>query len=255
MNKILFLAGLTLSLGLTACNDNESNSSRTPLEVRITDSPGSYDAIYLNIDKIEILTSGGRSTLDVESNPFDILEYTMGKDTVIASESVASGRIQEIRLILEDEGNSIVVDGIEHPLTTPSGQSSGVKLKIQDELKPNVAYTLLLDFDAAQSIVETGNGKYILKPVIRAIPNAVSGSITGLVLPAEANPKVYAIEGTDTIGAVTDIAGKFWIPGVPAGTFKIVITPESPYLEKIIEGVAVETGSVKDIGTITLTQE
>src|SRR5690606_4145691 len=112
-----------------------------------------------------------------------------------------------------------------------------------------------LDFDAAQSIVETGNGKYILKPVIRAIPNAVSGSITGLVLPAEANPKVYAIDGTDTIVAVTDIAGKFWISGVPAGTFKIVITPESPYLEKIIEGVAVETGSVKDIGTITLTQE
>lgn len=255
MNKLLFLACLTLGLGLTACNDNEKSSSRTPLEVKITDSPGSYDAIYLNIDKIEILTTGGRSTLDVEDNPFDILEYTMGRDTVIASESVASGRIQEIRLILEDEGNFIVVDGVEHPLTTPSGQSSGVKLKIQDELIPNVAYTLLLDFDAARSIVKTGNGKYILKPVIRAIPNAVSGSITGLVVPADSNPMVYAIEGTDTIGAVTDVMGKFWIPGVPAGIFKVVVEPVSPYLKKEIENVSVETGSVSDLGTITLTQE
>lgn len=52
-----------------------------------------------------------------------------------------------------------------------------------DSILLNVAYTLMLDFDAAQSIVLTGNGKYLLKPVIRAIPQSVSGAITGIVSP------------------------------------------------------------------------
>lgn len=256
MNRVLFFAASVLGMGLAACTENGQNSEgRTPMTIKMTDAPGAYDAIFLNIDHIEVLTTGGRATFDVGDMPFDILRYAMGRDTVIASETIASGELQEIRLVLEDGGNTIVVDGVSHPLATPSGQRSGVKLKIHDVLAPNVAYTLLLDFDAAQSIVKTGNGKYLLKPVIRAVPNAVSGSITGTVIPAAADPLVFAIAGTDTLGAVTDVTGKFWIPGVPAGTYQLVVKPVDPYLEEVIEGVAVETGSVRDLGVITLSAE
>src|SRR5690606_30464787 len=126
--------------------------------------------------------------------------FRMGKDTLIASQDIPSGTIQEVRFILNDTGNSVVIDGTSYPLTTPSGQTSDVKLKIHDNLEAGVAYTMTLDFDAAKSIVQTGNGKYILKPVIRAIPNAVSGVITGAISPASSNPKIYAIAGTDTLG-------------------------------------------------------
>ncbi|MFA5245636.1 MAG: carboxypeptidase-like regulatory domain-containing protein, partial [Pedobacter sp.] len=91
-------------------------------------------------------------------------------------------------------------------------------------------------------------------PVIRAIPNAVSGAITGVVSPAASSPKIYAITGTDTLGTITDATGKFWFPGVAAGTYKVEIEPVSPYLKKTIENVAVVQGSVKDLGTITVTQ-
>lgn len=242
-----------LGLGLSACNKNH-NGGMTKLNVKMTDGPGAYDAIFLSVKEIQVLSSEGQSTLAVGSNPFNILNFRMGKDTLIAAQDIPSGRIQEVRLVLNDTGNIVVINGISYPLTTPSGQTSGVKLKIQDNLEPGVAYTLLLDFDAAKSIVQTGNGKYILKPVIRAIPNAVSGSITGIISPAASSPKIYAITGTDTLGTISDASGKFWFPGVSAGTYKVVIQPVSPYLNKTIDNVTVVQGSVKDLGTITIVQ-
>lgn len=254
MKRLLIIAMLGLGIGLTACNKNESGSNMTKMNIKLTDAPAAYDAIFLSVKEIQVLTSGGRSTLEVGSNPFNILNFRMGKDTLIASKDIPAGTIQEVRLVLNDTGNSVVVNGSSFALTTPSGQSSGVKLKVQETIQEGVAYTLLLDFDAAKSIVMAGSGKYLLKPVIRAIPNAVSGAITGVVSPAASSPKIYAITGTDTLGTITDATGKFWFPGVAAGTYKVEIEPVSPYLKKTIENVAVVQGSVKDLGTITVTQ-
>ncbi|PRD52592.1 DUF4382 domain-containing protein [Sphingobacterium gobiense] len=254
MRTVLFTSIATLAL-LSACeSDDDGKAGTTPISVKITDAPGRYDAVLLNIDKIEVLTSNGRTTLDVDDNePFDILEFSMGKDTLLANETVASGRLQEVRLILDDEGNEIIVDGQPHPLTTPSGQSSGVKIKVHDDLIPNVAYTLLLDFDVASSIVQQGNGGYSLKPVIRAIPEAVSGVIHGVVLPLEAAPKIYIEIGDERIGAITNAESKFYFPGIEDGTYTIIIEPENDaYGNRTIEGVIVETGIAKDVGTITL---
>lgn len=254
MKKLFIISILSLGIGLTACNKNNDGDGMTKVNVKITDGPGAYDAIFLSVKEIQVLSSGGQSTLTVGPAPFNILNFRMGRDTLIASQDIPSGRIQEIRLVLNDTGNRVLIGGISYPLTTPSGQTSGVKLKVQEDLEAGIAYTLLLDFDAAKSIVQTGNGKYILKPVIRAIPNAVSGSITGMINPAASNPKIYAIAGTDTLGTISDLTGKFWFPGVAAGTYKVEIQPVSPYLNKTIENVAVVQGSVKDMGSITIVQ-
>lgn len=253
MKKLFIISIIGLGLGFTACNKN-TESGMTRVSVKMTDGPGAYDAIFLSVKEIQVLSSEGQSALTVGSAPFNILNFRMGKDTLIASQDIPSGRIQEVRLVLNDTGNRVVINGVSYPLTTPSGQTSGVKLKVQDNLEAGVAYTLLLDFDAAKSIVQTGNGKYILKPVIRAIANAVSGSITGVITPAASSPKIYAIAGTDTLGTVSDATGKFWFPGVAAGTYKVEIQPVSPYQNKTIENVAVVQGSVKDMGTITIVQ-
>ncbi|WP_118195408.1 DUF4382 domain-containing protein [Albibacterium indicum] len=252
MKKILTLFSCIAVLGFTACDNNNETTERTPVTIKMTDAPAPFDAIFLDVEEIQILTSGGRESIDVDGDPFDILLYRMGRDTVIAGGDVPSGTIQEIRLILDDDDNYVVVDGVRHELKTPSGQSSGVKLKVHDELVPNLAYTLLLDFDAAQSIVQTGNGGYLLKPVIRAIPEAVSGAITGTVIPLEANPYIYAIDGTDSVGTIIDSDGRFWLPGLSEGTYKVVLDPADPYAKETIENVHVSTGSVEDLGTVEL---
>ncbi|MGV6946367.1 DUF4382 domain-containing protein [Sphingobacterium kyonggiense] len=255
MKTILSLMLASAAFAFVSCSNDDGMSSqgKTPLTLKMTDAPGYYDQIFLNIDHIEILTSGGKEIIDLDEHPFDILEYRLGKDTVLAHHDVPSGRIQEIRLVLEDDGNEVIIDGVRHPLTTPSGQSSGVKLKVQDDLIPNVAYTLLLDFDASKSIHQTGNGKYMLKPVIRAVPVAVSGTVKGMVSPKDAYPHLLLINGPDTLGTLADEAGQFYFPGVPQGTYKLLVQPTAGnYPEKTVMPIEVTTGTVKDLGTIIL---
>jgi hypothetical protein len=255
MKRKLLLGFVMASLAFTACKKSGDNAgSKTHMSVRMTDAPGAYDAVILSVKEIVVLSAGGESHLAVNGKPINILNFRLGKDTLLAAQDVPAGRLQEVRLVLNDSGNRVVVNGVSHDLKTPSGQTSGVKLKVQDDLKAGIAYTLLLDFDAAKSIVTTGNGKYILKPVIRAIPQEVSGAMVGVVVPAASSPMVYAINGTDTVGTVTDATGKFYFPGLASGTYKIDFVPISPFLVKSIDNVVIANGAVKDVGVVTITQ-
>lgn len=252
MRKIILISVLGLGIGFSACEKTETSSDGyTRTNVRMTDAPGMYDSLLLNVQSIQILTNKGTTTLAVNST-FDILLFRNGVDTLIASQDIPSGKIQEVRLILGATGNRVVVDGQSHILTTPSGQTSGVKLKVHDELIAGVAYTMVLDFDAASSIVKNGNGSYILKPVIRAIPVGVSGAISGQVFPLMSSPKVFAITGTDTLGTITDALGRFYFSGVAAGTYKVMISPLLPYQDTTINNVIVVNGQVNLMGTIEL---
>ena len=249
--KKLLLFSLALSLSLYACKKNDG-AGTTRVTVKMTDAPGAFDAVIVNIKSVVVITDKGETTLSVGGGPIDILRFRMGKDTILADQDIPSGKIQQIRLVLHETGNRVVIGGVSQDLTTPSGQTSGVKLNVHDSLTPGVAYTLRLDFDAAKSIVLTGNGKYILKPVIRTIAAAASGALTGMVSPAAASAKVYAITGVDTVGAIADATGKFYFSGLAAGTYNVDFVPVSPYLSKTVTGVVVTTGAVKDMGTITL---
>ncbi len=44
-------------------------------------------------------------------------------------------------------------------MKTPSAQQSGLKLNVHEEFLQGVAYEYIIDFDAARSIVKTGNGQ------------------------------------------------------------------------------------------------
>jgi hypothetical protein len=255
MKNLLFLSAALLCLGLCSCkkSDSTSNSSSAHVTVNLTDGPGQYDAVILSIKSVVVITSNGEYTLPVGGGPIDILRFRLGKDTLLAAQDIPAGTIQQVRLILNSSGNRVVVNGTSYDLTTPSGQTSGVKLNIHDNLIGGVAYTLRLDFDAAQSIVLTGSGKYLLKPVIRAIATAVSGALTGMVTPIAAYPKVLAINGTDTVGTVTDATGKFYFLGLPAATYTVKFYPLNPYAVKTVSNVTVANGAVQDMGTVTIT--
>jgi len=256
MKNYLLLFAAIFCLAVSACKKEHSASGTgsTHVTVKLTDAPGAYDAVILSIKSVVVVTDKGEQTIAVGGGPINILNFRLGKDTLLAAQDIPAGTIQQIRLVLNDSGNQVVVNGASYNLTTPSGQTSGVKLNVHDQLVAGIDYTLMLDFDAAQSIVLTGNGKYILKPVIRAIPVAASGALTGMVSPAASSPVVYAIMGTDTVGTITDASGKFYFPGLQAGVYNINFVPVSPYLIKTVSNVTVTTGAVQDIGTVTITQ-
>lgn len=248
--------GFTALIGLlTLVFISCSNDKNARLEVHLTDSPGDFEEVNIDIQEVLVNNSDGNSgwqSLEIESGVYNILDLTNGIDTLLGAIELPAGRIQQIRLVLGDE-NSVKIDGVTYPISTPSAQQSGLKLNLNATLTEGITYRILLDFDAARSVVERGNHTYSLKPVIRAIEEATSGAIAGTVTPVDASPAVYAIVGNDTVGtAFADEAGKFMIKGLDAGTYFVSIVPKLGYTTVDKTDVEVAIGSVTDLGIIEI---
>src|SRR5436190_14387468 len=161
LRNFLLLCSVALLL-TTACKKEEATSpaGATPVKIRMTDAPAAYDQVNVDIIGVEFkVNSGTTVNLNVNAGVYNLLDFANGVDTLIASADVPSGELSQVRLIL-GSNNSVVVDGQPHPLATPSAMQSGLKLNVHSTLQPGVLYELLLDFDANQSIVITGNGEY-----------------------------------------------------------------------------------------------
>ncbi len=253
----LFFVGLAILIGCKK-DSNTSASGTTKVEFRMTDAPGNFDKINLSVKEITLISAGKSYKFANKTSIFNILDFRIGSsnpDILVASGEMPSGEISEIRLVLNDSGNTIVVGGVSQELTTPSGQSSGWKVKLTSNpsLVAGVTYSLLLDFDAAKSIVSTGNGKYILKPVVRGITTATSGLISGTVLPLLSHPEVLVIAGTDTVGTIADpLTGKFTVGGLAVGKYSVKFAPVVGYRDSTITNVNVALGQNTSVGAITL---
>lgn len=233
------------------------------LTVYLTDAPADYDAITIEVVGLQIKASSdqgesGWQSLPMSSIPahYNLLDFTNGMDTLLSSIELPAGKVSQLRLILGNN-NTITVNGVTEPLPldVPSGEQSGLKFNIHADLVAGIEYKLWIDFDAAHSIVVTGNGSHTLKPVLRTFTEATSGAIKGVVSPVAANAIVQATNGTDTLSAIPDpVTGEFLIRGVAAGTWTITIDANNGYIDQTINNVAVTIGQVTDVGSITLTQ-
>lgn len=224
---------------LSACNKNDDDTTGSSrMEVRLTDAPGDYAKVLIDIRSVQIHTdagandnSSGWTTLgNINPGVYNLLDFSNGKDTLLAASNLPAGRISQIRLILGDSNHVVLKDNPTKKiwLKTPSGQQSGLKLKIDADLVPDVTYVVLLDFDAAKSIVAKGNGGYNLKPVIRTITQAVAGGIRGNVTPVMAGNEIHVIETVpgsnnkiDTLGGFTDANGNYLIKGLVGGSYTV----------------------------------
>ena len=258
MLKLNFLLNLGLALLITvfsACDDSESGTAR--LVVRLTDAPADYQEVNVDIQEVVVNLSdngddSGWMNLQTNGGVYNLLDLTNGINVVLADDEIPAGKISQIRLVL-GENNTLKMDGQTFDMDTPSGQQSGLKIQLHTILEAGITYDVMLDFDAARSVVETGSGKFNLKPVIRASANPLDGAIMGTILPLEATPVVYAIQGEDTVtSAFTDDNGVFLLQDLEEGTYKVGIDPADGFNEESIEDVGVSVGEITDIGTVQL---
>jgi hypothetical protein len=77
---------------------------------------------------------------------------------------VPQDNLKWLRLVL-GPNNSIKINNVVYPLTIPGGAESGLKINLNK--KVTSSDSLLIDFDAALSIIKTGNNEYKLKPVLK----------------------------------------------------------------------------------------
>jgi Domain of unknown function (DUF4382) len=254
---LLSLLGVISLAILTGCNKSDSDETAV-LQVMLTDAPAEYDQVLIDIQDVQIHRSSDTSdgewiSLDVNSGVYNLLDFRNGMDTLLATIELPAGTISQMRLLL-GEDNRLKIGEEFYELKTPSGQQSGLKFNVNANLVGGFIYKLWIDFDAARSIVEKGNGEYSLKPVIRTFTEAVSGAISGIVSPAESLPNVMAVAGTDTLSTFAGVDGNFMINGVKAGTWTLYFDPADPFVSDTLENVNVENGIVTELDTVFFIQ-
>lgn len=127
-----------------------------------------------NLARVEILT---------QPITFDLLSLTNGLTQALGSADLPAGVYRAVVLDLSDDGAWLIeADGDSHDVIVPSGR---LFVKTHFEVVEGQTTEVLLDFDVAASLHlnQTGNGKYILRPVLHQLPPAPqAGSIAGNVM-------------------------------------------------------------------------
>ena len=287
-NPLIWFMGLLVTMFIAGCGS--SGGGGTPqagvLGVSMTDAPAcGYDEVNVTVSKVRVHQSDSASDnapgwTDITLNPprkINLLNLNDPTKPNFALEtlgeaSLEAGHYTQLRLVLVSTSssnlpaNSVVLstnptNTNEIPLVTPSAVQSGIKLIHQFTVDPGQRVDLLLDFDACKSIVQTGNGTYLLKPVIKVIPFALNGiegfvdaNLLGnnVVVSAQVNGEIVRA----TVPNITNtpaLHGKFFLAHLTEGVnYDVVITADS-HETAVISGVPVPSStSVTVVSTNTL---
>lgn len=291
----LTLVLLVLVLILFACSTGgKSPSGSANVNVRVSDPAtcsgpnGAFSHIYVTITDVQISTSGGNGnsgwidltpSLSQSPQQVDLLGQANNQcflATLGTTIALQPGSYQQIRIMLASD-NTIVANNVcggtancvmistspntAQPLLLSSEAQTGIKIPSgqiaggQFVIAAGETKDLDIDFNACESIVAEGNGKFRLKPVLHAGEiSLTSSSINGIVVdsatsqPISGGATVVALETTDTSGVdrvvmetVTDASGNFSFCPVAAGTYDVVVAGVSgtqvAYAVTVITGV------------------
>jgi len=151
------------------------------LEIRVTDAPtNDVSAINVTVGDIEVHKAGEESDTDgagwltviEESKTFDLLKLR-GVEEILGSNEVDVGHYTQIRMDVIEV--TVTVDGKPQSAELSSGK---LRLVGSFEVERDKTTVLTLDFDADKSLVFTGMGKIIFKPVVKLIVTKVTEAPT-----------------------------------------------------------------------------
>lgn len=276
------------------------------LSVGLTDAPNEdYSAVYVTIDSVQVHLipeaeeeDPGWVEVAAPQRTYNLLDLTDGVVEGLGIGPLQPGNYSQIRLIIgntpDDQPNILchshpfanyvidVDDNEIHELTVPSGPQTGLKIVCagQCNIEPNQTTEVILDFDAAASVVVAGNsGNYNLKPTIKLLSldnfTLVSGTVTDSsdqspVAGALVTAQIFDNAAGDLkdevliqASAITDVNG-FYQVFVRPGDYNLVATafgfsPEAANLAAVAGNTPVQDFSLDSadfenaIGLVTIT--
>jgi uncharacterized protein DUF4382 len=268
LSWVMVLLATVFAAGCGSGGNGGSGSSGAQagtVSVSMTDAPAcGYDQVNVTVSKVRIHQSDTADDntpgwTDITLNPArkinlldlnDPTQHNFALET-LGETPLAAGHYTQLRLVLDRNtgqslANSVVLSGIpgEIALDTPSAIQSGIKLIHQFTVDSGQRVDLLLDFDACHSIVKTGNGKYILKPVINVIPTVLNG-INGFVDKTLPNVVVSAQQNGNIVRATVPNTqtGEFFLARLDPGNYDVVITADN-HATAVIATVPVEPAPI-----------
>lgn len=256
MKRMLLLMLLgCVGFTMQACKKNK-DAAQGKMEVRMTDSPGDFVALNVQIMKIEAyMDNSGWVVLNETTKEVNVLDLTNGAEVTISSATnVQPGLYTKLRLTFSGQ-SSLTINGASGPNTVDlsfnSNYSHQVEIPIHCQVNSGITASVLLDFNVALSIKEN-NGQYEMNPVLAEIvdPNTgVQGHLEGTTQAA-----VTLSNGGKSFSTYVNKNGYFMIRGVPDGTYLLKIegkqSDNAALLQKSIQNVTISKGQIKSLGTI-----
>src|SRR5512140_3178927 len=191
LSILAMLAGLALAAG--GCGD--STSTNPPpgfgtLQVSLTDGPinmAQVSNLFVTFDRLSVGapedslpsdSTGHQTFLFTTPITLDLLALGNGLTEALGSANLRDGDYHSFTL---DISNAwlIEADGDSFDVFIPSHR---IKVITNFSVTAGLVTDIVLDFNAAASLHQTGNGQYILRPVIHQLPARQFGaSISGTV--------------------------------------------------------------------------
>lgn len=255
MQKFAYIGACLLCFALAGCGGGSTASGNATVSASLIDAPfqmsgATVTAVNIAIAKVELVGGGGGLQTLAAFSPslaVNLLSYESAP-LLLGTGQVPPGTYQQLRFVLDTSqatNTSAVVNGTTYPLSVPSATSigfggntstdngdgvgtAGIKVNVNFTAQAGATYGFLIDFNAAESIVQTGGGNYLMKPVLVATAQALSGAIAGTVKNnssgAVSGAEVAALQGGTVVNTgVTDTSGNFTINALPAGSYTLIV--------------------------------
>lgn len=204
-----------------------------------------YKEINLSIQKVEIAaaTSSGNEHWVTLSNPkktLNVLRLTAGvSESLAAGVPLKTGTYSKLRLVLGMDSTVRLADGSTRDLVISSALTNGVVVDADIEVKGDVISDVYVDFDAAHSIqvvTMAGVKKFMLRPVLRAVDQRLTGGISGRFTSSSGTGLAGAVVFAERLDAngqpvivrssVTDSNGSYNLDLLPLGqSYYVVCMP------------------------------
>ena len=173
---------LAVAWMLSGCGGSGGGTSR--IQISLVDAPLDADAVYVDITSVEVHESGAGWTTLASFSPaqhVNLLDYrTGGQSLMLADCPLAAGHYTMVRLMLS--AAEVVVGGQSYQVDLRNVTQTGVKCNGQFTVQEGEIMALMLDFNAGRAFVDTGNGDYMLHPVMSMSPVNVAAQVTGTVV-------------------------------------------------------------------------
>ncbi len=197
MKRLCAVVPLLALLALAGCGNDTVTVQPPPeghgrVSVLLTDGPidlSEINNLYITFERLYVFpvrdTVSDTTAAPIEILPgpvtLDLLSLTNGLTADLGLADLPEGTYRGMWLILNEHGSWLIeADGDTHDVKVPSNK---VKIFTEFTVESGVVSEIVIDMDAAASLNQTGNGRYILRPVIRQMPDrALAASIEGTVM-------------------------------------------------------------------------
>lgn len=262
-------------LAVAGCSDNpagpEFPAPDGMTRIYLTDAPFPYD----QVDRVDVFIVSIAATVEPDTGAgvderdwvtiatpgrsYNLLDLRNGTVELIGEAELSAGAYRAVRVVIDASNSSMTgTDGGVIPITwnDPQGDGTGlvtVFALVEGALDvPTEGANIVLDFDVGRSFITHGQGPtYLFVPWIRAVNQATTGSITGVVRGSDgpqeslrpvprASITVYNRSAcppealcTTALAPVasgaTDAQGRYTIHYLPAGRYMVVADPPADF--------------------------